>query len=98
MSNNKSEHILNASTSLVGFSFIAVTSLRTLNLIHTTHVDEFAATDVIIFVFSTILSFLSIRTSNDRWSLLYEKIAEYIFLLGLLVILLMVLLIEFSLI
>ncbi len=94
MGKNKNEHILNASASLLGFSFIAVTTIRTLNLIHKTHVDQFASLTVIIFTFSAIFSFLSIRSVNDKRSKLFETIAEYAFLFGLLSILLLVILIE----
>lgn len=95
---SKNEHILNAASSLLGFSFIAVTTIRTLNLIHKTHVDQFASLAVLIFTISVIFSFLSIRTKNERLDSIYESIAEYTFLTGLLLILLLVLLIEIRLV
>ena len=94
MSKNKNEHILNASASLLGFSFLAVTALRTLNLIHKTRVDQFASFTVIVFTFSVIFSFLSIRSSNPIRDKNYETVAEYTFMVGLLSVLLLVILIE----
>lgn len=94
MSKSKGKHILYASTNLLGFSFIAVTTLRALRLIHTTHVDQFAAFGVVVFTVSVILSFLSIRSTNDKHSKSLENFAEYIFLLGLFTMLCLVVLIE----
>lgn len=98
MAKNKNEHILNASASLLGFSFIAVTTLRSLNLIHKTKIDQFASIIVILFSISVTFSFLSIRSINSNRDKFYETIAEYIFLAGLLSILLLVFLIELKLV
>ncbi len=95
---NKVEHILNASSSLLGFSFIAVTTLRALKLIHTTHVDQFASLGVVIFTISVLFSFLSIRSNKMRAKKTYETIAEYVFLFGLLNILVLIALIEIKLV
>lgn len=98
MAKNKNEHILNALASLLGFSFIAVTTLRSLNLIHKTKIDQFASIIVILFSISVTFSFLSIRSINSNRDKFYETIAEYIFLAGLLSILLLVFLIELKLV
>lgn len=98
MAKHKNEHILNASASLLGFSFIAVTTMRTLNLIHKTKIDQFASIIVILFSVSVIFSFLSIRSNNGSRDKIYETIAEYIFLAGLMSILLLVFLIELKLV
>jgi len=79
----KSTHILNASTSLVGFSFVIVSSLRVLGLQNKTSVDDIANIAVMIFIVSTIFSFLSIRSHHEERSILLETIADYIFLAGL---------------
>ncbi len=94
MNKNKSEHILNSASSLLGFSFIAITTLRALNLIHKTHVDEFASITLVMFMMSVIFSFLSIRSSDKLKSDKFEKIADGAFLFGLFIMLLLIVLIE----
>ncbi len=82
--NIKSTHILNASSNLVGFSLIVLTSVKVLGLGSTTLIDDIAAFAVMVFIVSSFYSFLSIRTRNVNRSELYETIADYIFLGGLL--------------
>jgi hypothetical protein len=94
MDRNKNVHILNAASSLLGFSFIAVTTLRSLNLIHKTRIDEFASLIVIIFTISVIFSFLSIRSTKIKRNKFFESVAEYTFMVGLLTMLLLIILIE----
>ncbi len=79
--NDKSPHILNASSNLVGFFFIVLTSLRILNLNGKTIIDELTSVAMVMFMISSVLSFLPIRESKiggDR----FEKIADIIFLTG----------------
>ena len=47
-----------------------------------TFIDEFTDVAIIMFMISSVLPFLSIRSKNAR-SERYEKIADIIFLLGL---------------
>ncbi len=72
---------MNASASLLGFSFVSITTLRALKLAPSTHIDQLATLVVIIFIASTTFSFLSIRTRKEIR--LFETIAEGVFLLGL---------------
>lgn len=81
---NKSVHILNASTNLMGFSFLILTSLKVFNLSSNTLIDEFMAISVTVFVLSCLFSFFSIRSTTFEKSNFYERIADYIFLVGLL--------------
>lgn len=80
--NGKSSHILTTSSNLLGICFIVLTSLKLLNLDGKTLIDEFTAVAVFMFMLSSVLSFLSIRSKNGK-SERYEKIADIIFLLGL---------------
>jgi hypothetical protein len=80
--NEKSPHVLNASSNLLGLCFIVLTSLKILKQSDKTIIDELTAVAIILFMASSILSFLSIR-SNTKRSLLYEKLADIIFLTGL---------------
>ena len=80
--NDKSPHILNTSSNLLGFCFIVITSLRVLNLDGKTIIDELTSIAMIMFMISSVLSFLSMRYSKLRgdW---FEKVADIIFLTGL---------------
>ncbi len=80
--NEKSPHILNTSSNLLGLCFIVLTSIKVLNLKAATIIDEIATLAIIMFMISCILSFLSMRkneNSNNR----LEKAADIFFLSGL---------------
>lgn len=80
-SNNKSPHTLNASSNLLGICFVVLTSLKLLNISQKTIIDELTTIAIVLFMSSSILSFLAIRTKksdNHR----YENIADYFFLGG----------------
>jgi hypothetical protein len=79
---DKSSHILNASSNLLGLCFVVLTSLKLLNIAHKTIIDELTTVATILFMASCILSFLSIR-GNIRNSSKLESIADYFFLGGL---------------
>lgn len=77
----KSPHILNTSAQLLGLCFIVLTALRIQKLYEASFIDEMTAA-ALLFMVSSILSFLSIRSNadaNDR----FEEDADVIFLPGL---------------
>ena len=80
--NNKSPHILNTSSNLFGLCFVVLTSLKALKLDKNTYVDELTVVSMFLFLASCMLSFLSIRSKTNR-SEQYERIADNIFLGGL---------------
>lgn len=82
MNEQKSPHILNASSNLLGLCFVVLTSLKVLKVSAGTIIDEITAGTTILFMSSCILSFMSIRNSFNKSDLL-EKIADIIFLSGL---------------
>ena len=92
---NKSSHILNASSNLLGICFILITSFKVLHLSDKTFFDELAVFALIMFMASCILSFLSIR-SFGRKSLLFENLADIFFLTGLVVLFITTLLYSFN--
>lgn len=94
--NNKSTHILNASSNLVGFCFIVLTSLTIFQKNSLTFIDECTTLALIMFVGSTIFSFLSIRSNNKTRSYIHERVADIIFLIGLLSLLATIILITFN--
>ena len=82
--NDKSPHILNASSNLLGFSLLIITSLKITNLDKNTSLDEFAGVAAIFFTISCIFSFLSIRSKYEKFKQISESIADYLFILALL--------------
>lgn len=94
---DKSPHILNTSANLLGLCFIVLTSLKIGKTREASVIDEITAIAILIFMVSSILSFLSIRSSAPR-SPLYEKAADIVFLTGLLLLFAITMLILFNLI
>jgi len=79
----------------LGICFIVLTSLKFLKLQEQTLVDEFTAGAMILFMISSILSFLSLKSSG-KFSGLYENIAEILFLTSLLCLFVTTMLITFN--
>jgi hypothetical protein len=78
---SRAPHILNTSATLFGLCYVVFTSLKAFKLDAKTLMDEFTAFAMVLFLTSCILSFFSLRSA--RRSAIYEKIADYIFLIGL---------------
>ncbi len=93
--NNKSPHILNTSSNLLGICFIVLTALRVQNLRQASIIDEITTFSTILFMASCIFSFLSIRSSSTR-SDYYERVADLFFLLGLISMFLLIMIISFN--
>ncbi|MBW7674937.1 hypothetical protein [Chryseobacterium chendengshani] len=89
----KSTHILNASTNLLGFSMIIITSLKITKTSHHTFLDEFAAIACVLFACSSFFSFMAIRSKKENLENRYESIADYLFLIALFCIVLSVIII-----
>jgi hypothetical protein len=97
MAENKSPHILNTSATLLGLCFVVLTSIKVSKMQDSTLIDETTALAIILFMASSILSFLSMRKEkgvNDR----LEKIADMIFLSGLLILFLTTMMVTFNII
>ncbi len=78
-------HILPTSANLLGFTFLILTSIRGLGFSKTGVIAEATGFCLSLFAISSLLSFLSIR-SNERITMInYEKWAEWIFLLALII-------------
>lgn len=86
----KSSHILNTSSNLLGLCFLVLTSLKLFDLKQKSLVDEAVTAAALLFMFSTLLSFLSIRTETVSRSNRYETIADYSFLAGLAILFLVI--------
>ncbi len=96
--NNNSPHILNASSNLVGFSFIVLTTVRVLGLPNITIIDKIATAEILLFCVSSLFSFMSMRAASERRSNLYENVADYIFFSGLIILSLAAVLLSLALI
>ena len=89
----KSSHILNASSNLLGFSMLIITSLKITKTSHNTYLDEFAGVACVLFACSCFFSFMSIRSKKEKMENRYEQIADYLFLTALFCIVLSVIII-----
>ena len=98
MANNTSQHILSTSANLLGFCLFVITSFHVLSGANASRIDEFTAIIAIFFAVSSLLSFLSIRTKRIRLELLFESIADYLFIIGLMGIIAIIVLIALDLI
>ncbi|AWG25794.1 hypothetical protein [Flavobacterium kingsejongi] len=96
MANNTSPHILNTSATLLGFCLFVITSLRISNQAENSNIDEFTSVIAIVFVFSCLFSFLSIRTSNLVLEKQLETMADRLFIIALSGILIIIMLISFN--
>ena len=83
-------HILNASTNLLGFCLVIITSLKISKFNHSSYLDEFAIGAIFCLTLSCTLSFLAIKTSNEKRSDKLENIADILFFVALLCISLVV--------
>lgn len=84
---SKAPHVLNASTNLVGFSFILLTSLKFFKLTGSDTVSKLVAITVVSFILSCTFSFFSMRSKSQQRSDRYETVADYIFLFALMLLL-----------
>ena len=96
MANNTSQHILNTSANLLGFCLFVITSLHIANRTEAHFIDELTSCIAVLLTFSCIFSFVSIRTANPTKEKRLETIADYLFVLSLIGILIIILLITFN--
>jgi hypothetical protein len=87
--NNNFPHILAASSTLLGLCFVVLTSLKA------SYIDEFTAAAIMMFMTSSMLSYLSMR-SGKAPRIRYEKFADAVFLTGLVFLFITTMLITFN--
>lgn len=90
MPNNTSQHILSTSANLLGFCLFVITALHISNQEQSTLIDEFTGVVAILLAASCLLSFASIRSNNDQRAGSLENIANFLFLLALVGILIII--------
>ena len=94
---DKASHILNTSATLLGICFIVLTSIHLNDIKETTIVDQLIAVSIVMFMISSILSFLSMRNTKKP-SEKMETTADIIFLTGLFSLLIITMLITLNII
>lgn len=85
-SNNKeniSQHILPVSANLLGLCFILINFLQYWKMSKTvdTVLDNLVGVAIVLFLISSVLSYMSMRAKKKE--VIYERIADYVFLSGL---------------
>ena len=95
--NDKSPHILNTSATLLGICFVVLTSLNVMDVTTKTLLDELTTSAIVMFMASSVLSFLSMRSKQSPGER-YEKIADFVFLAGLVFLFITTILLAFNII
>jgi hypothetical protein len=96
MANTTSQHILNTSANLLGFCLIVITSLHITNKSEVSTIDELTSLVAVLLIFSCMFSFFSIRSVVKKKELIFETIADYIFMAALTGILVIIIIIAFN--
>ncbi|MES2849310.1 MAG: hypothetical protein V4685_09645 [Bacteroidota bacterium] len=97
MAGEKSPHILNSSSNLLGFCLVVLTSIKISKFAAATFIDEITGLAAMMLMISCILSFLSIRSKSETGSEKLERVADIIFLVGLVSLAITIVLVSFNL-
>lgn len=97
MSQEKSPHILNTSSNLLGFCLIVLTSIKISRWGGATIIDDITGLAAVLLVISCILSFLSMRSQKEVRSEKLESAADIVFLVALVCIALTIVFVSFNL-
>jgi hypothetical protein len=96
MANNTSQHILPTSANLLGFCLFVITSLHVTDRSASSVIDEFTSLIALLLTFSCLFSFFSIRAKNDVNEKRLENVADYLFGLSLIGIVIIISLLVFG--
>ena len=96
MPNTTSQHILSTSANLLGFCLFVITSLHFTDKAENSIIDELTSVVAILLTVSCLFSFFSIRSSNQIIEKRLETIADYLFIISLLGILVIICLITLN--
>ncbi len=75
------KHILPTASNLLGLGFVLFSYIRLAKLSSETIIDESLGVVIILFLFSSIFSYASMRSSSRPE--IYERLADIVFLIGL---------------
>ncbi|HMI04207.1 MAG TPA: hypothetical protein VK541_17090 [Pedobacter sp.] len=98
MADKRSPHILNTSANLLGLCFIVLTSIKVSKMGDVSIIDETTAVAIVLFMTSCIFSFLAMRKDAESTNNRLEKLADVLFLSGLIVLFLTTMIITFNII
>jgi fumarate reductase subunit C len=98
MADKRSPHILNTSANLLGLCFIVLTSIKVAKMGDVSIIDETTAIAIVLFMSSCIFSFLAMRKDAESTNNHLEKLADILFLSGLIVLFLTTMIITFNII
>jgi hypothetical protein len=90
MANNTSPHMLGTAANLLGFCLFVITAFHISDKAQNTLVDEFTGVVAVFLAASCLFSFAAIRSKTDRRADRLENIAEVLFLLSLIGILIII--------
>jgi hypothetical protein len=96
MPNTTSQHILSTSANLLGFCLFVITSLHFTDKAESSIIDELTSVIAILLSVSCLFSFFSIRTSNSIIEKRLEILADYLFIISLVGILIIISLITLN--
>jgi len=98
MADKRSPHILNTSANLLGLCFIVLTSIKVSKMGDVSVIDETTAIAIVLFMSSCIFSFLAMRKDSESSNNHLEKLADILFLSGLIVLFLTTMIVTFNII
>mgnify|MGYP006910061883 CR=1 FL=1 len=82
--NEIAQHIFSGSTTMIGVCITVISLFRIMKIGKETLVDEILGIDTLIFIFACFLSYLCLRNSELKH---IENIADFLFFVGLLLLL-----------
>lgn len=91
MANNTSQHILSTSANLLGFCLFVITSLHIGSQVENHIIDELTSLVALLLTLSCVFSFISIKTKIESKEQRLESIANYLFIISLIGILIIIL-------
>lgn len=92
MKKKTSPHILNTSANLLGFCLFVITAIHVSDKQESLLIDEYTSIIALILAVSSLLSFSSMRiTSKNKLGLQLENIADILFIVALIGIVILVL-------
>src|SRR5689334_1597717 len=83
MANNTSPHILNTAANLLGFCLFVITAVHISDRSRNTLIDEITSLVAVMLAASCLFSFASIRSRKEQRANKLESLAEILFLLSL---------------
>jgi hypothetical protein len=80
-------HVFSVSAAMVGVCLTAIGIINVVTVLHKvqTWADEIATVDALVFLGACFISYVAIKTKDRKHRLAFEKTADYLFLIGLVI-------------